>query len=86
MKKILLLLMALASLTIANVSQAAPPLVAIPAEVQATATAKDVIVWVNSKSQVYHYASSVWYGRTVHGYYAKESTAKAEGNRAAANE
>ena len=45
----------------------------------------DVTVWVNTRTGVYHYSGSPWYGKTVHGAYMSESQAKAEGDRASAN-
>jgi hypothetical protein len=45
----------------------------------------DVTVWVNTRTGVYHYPGSPWYGKTVHGAYMSESQAKTEGDRPAAN-
>lgn len=41
------------------------------------------MVWVNTKSHVYHNASSRWYGRTKAGKYLSEKDALAEGDHAA---
>jgi hypothetical protein len=46
---------------------------------------KDVMVWVNTRTGVYHYSGSPWYGKTVHGAYMSEFQAKAEGDRPSAN-
>ena len=41
------------------------------------------VVWVNTKSRVYHLAGSRSYGHARHGAYMCESEAKAAGNRSA---
>ena len=41
------------------------------------------MVWVNTKSKVYHVQASKWYGRTKHGKYMTEADAKAAGNHPA---
>ena len=41
------------------------------------------MVWVNTKTRVYHNASSKWYGRTKEGKYLSEADAKAPGAHAA---
>ena len=46
----------------------------------------DTIVWVNTKSRVYHFAGNSNYGTTKHGAYMCESDAKSSGDRAAMNE
>ena len=46
----------------------------------------DTIVWVNTKSRVYHFAGTSNYGNTKHGAYMCEADAKAAGDRAAMNE
>ncbi len=43
-------------------------------------------VWVNTRTHVYHYQWSGWYGTTEHGKYVNEAEALAEGDRPAANE
>ena len=43
----------------------------------------DPVVWVNTKSRVYHLAGSRSYGHTRHGAYMCETDAKSAGNRAA---
>ena len=43
----------------------------------------DPVVWVNTKSHVYHVAGSRSYGHTRHGAYMCEIAAKSAGNRAA---
>ena len=46
----------------------------------------DAVVWVNTKSHVYHFAGTSNYGHTEHGAYMCEADAKAAGDRAAKNE
>ena len=46
----------------------------------------DTVVWVNTKSRVYHFAGTSNYGNTKHGAYMCEGDAKASGDRAAENE
>jgi hypothetical protein len=48
--------------------------------------AGDATVWVNSKSNVYHYKGSSFYGTTKHGHYACESAARSSGGHAAKGE
>lgn len=42
-------------------------------------------VWVNTKSGVYHYPGTRWYGDTQEGVYMSESEAQSSGYHAAAN-
>ena len=73
---------------------AAKPRVATPTEAggfAAEAQAKahcpaDLVVWVNTKSGVYHFAGTHNYGTTKQGAYMCEAEAKAAGDRAAENE
>jgi hypothetical protein len=46
----------------------------------------DTVVWVNTKSNVYHFAGRRDYGNTKQGAYMCETDAKAAGDRAAKNE
>ncbi len=46
-------------------------------------SASDVIVWVNTKSGVYHCPDTPWYGKTKHGEYIAESEALEDGYHAA---
>jgi hypothetical protein len=46
----------------------------------------DTVVWVNTKSHVYHFAGTHNYGTTEQGTYMCETDAKAVGDRAAENE
>jgi hypothetical protein len=45
----------------------------------------DTVVWLNTKSDVYHYQGSRWYGDTKHGAYVCEREAIAAGMRASKN-
>ena len=46
----------------------------------------DTVVWVNLKSNIYHFAGTKDYGTTKEGAYMCEADAKAAGDRAAKNE
>jgi hypothetical protein len=46
---------------------------------------KDVVVWLNIPSGIYHYKGERWYGLTKHGAYACEKEAIAVGDRASEN-
>jgi hypothetical protein len=46
---------------------------------------KDVVVWLNIPSGIYHYQGERWYWRTKHGAYACEKEAIKAGDRASAN-
>ena len=46
----------------------------------------DLVVWVNTKSSIYHYEGAHRYGNTLHGAYMCEADAKASGHRASENE
>ena len=46
----------------------------------------DTVVWVNTKSSIYHFAGKRDYGNTRQGAYMCEADAKAAGDRAAKNE
>ena len=57
------------------VAQAAlPPLFNMESEAQAHCP-KDVVVWLNIPSGIYHYKVERWYGHTKHGAYACEKEA-----------
>jgi hypothetical protein len=46
----------------------------------------DTIVWVNTKSHIYHFNGNHNYGTTKQGAYMCEANAKGAGDRAAENE
>jgi hypothetical protein len=46
---------------------------------------RDVVVWLNIPSGIYHYKGERWYGRTKHGAYVCEKEAIAAGDRATEN-
>ena len=45
----------------------------------------DRVVWVNTRSHVYHYQGETWFGHTKHGRFECERQARAEGDRATKN-
>lgn len=45
----------------------------------------DTVVWVNTKSGVYHFKGQRWYGNTNQGAYLCRKEADAEGDRATRN-
>jgi hypothetical protein len=46
----------------------------------------DTVLWVNTRSRVYHFAGTHNYGHTKEGAYMCEADAKSAGDRAAMNE
>jgi hypothetical protein len=46
---------------------------------------RDVVVWLNIPSGIYHYKGERWYGRTKHGAFVCEKEAIAAGDRASLN-
>ena len=50
---------------------------------QAKTESKEVAVWVNTASGVYHCPGTRWYGNTKHGKYLDECAAIKDGNRPA---
>ncbi|MDX1934787.1 MAG: thermonuclease family protein [Capsulimonadales bacterium] len=55
------------------------------ATITAPAIEKDVTVWVNTNSGIYHYPGQRWFGNTKHGMFMKEKDAQAQGYRATMN-
>jgi len=45
----------------------------------------DIVVWLNTRSGIYHYKGERWYGNTKHGAYVCEKEAIAAGDRATEN-
>ena len=45
----------------------------------------DTVVWVNTRTGVYHFAGERWYGNTSQGTYECRQDANAEGDRATRN-
>jgi hypothetical protein len=69
----------------ASVAQASlPPLFDTENAAQAHCP-KDVVVWLNIPSGIYHYKGERWYGLTKHGAYACEKEAIKAGDRASEN-
>lgn len=69
---------------ISIVADALPPLFSSEDEAQAHCP-RDVVVWLNIPSGIYHYKGERWYGRTKHGAYACEKEAIRAGDRASLN-
>jgi pyruvate/2-oxoglutarate dehydrogenase complex dihydrolipoamide acyltransferase (E2) component len=63
----------------------AAPMTASEAQAQASCPS-DIVVWVNTKSGIYHFKGTHNYGNTKQGTYMCESAAKTAGDRAAENE
>jgi hypothetical protein len=63
----------------------AAPMTASEAQAQASCPS-DTVVWVNSKSGIYHFKGTHNYGNTKRGTYMCETAAKTAGDRAAENE
>lgn len=61
-----------------------PSLFSAESEAQAHCP-RDVVVWLNIPSGIYHYKGERWYGRTKHGAYACEKEAIKAGDRASEN-
>lgn len=70
--------------TMAVAQAALPPLFSTVSEAQAHCP-KDIVVWLNIPSGIYHYKGERWYGRTKHGAYACEKEAIKAGDRASLN-
>jgi hypothetical protein len=68
----------------AVVAQSLPPVFSTESAAQAHCP-KDVVVWLNIPSGIYHYKGERWYGRTKHGAYACEKDAIKAGDRASLN-
>ena len=61
-----------------------PPVFSTEDEAQAHCP-RDVVVWLNIPSGIYHYKGERWYGRTKHGAFACEKEAIKAGDRASEN-
>jgi hypothetical protein len=46
---------------------------------------KDVVVWLNIPTMIWHYKGQRWYARTIHGEFACEKEAGAAGARGTRN-
>jgi hypothetical protein len=60
-------------------------LLAGPAAAAVPSCPGDRVVWVNTRSHVYHFQGETWFGHTKHGRYECERQARAEGDRATKN-
>ncbi len=64
------------------VAAVSPPLQLFPSESAAQAHCpRDVVVWLNTASGIYHEQGMRWYGRTKQGAYVCEKEADAAGDR-----
>lgn len=45
----------------------------------------DHVVWLNTRSRIYHFAGQTWFGHTINGKYLCEKIALAEGDRPSRN-
>jgi hypothetical protein len=50
-----------------------------------SACPKDVVVWLNTRSGVYHFQGERWYANTEEGAYVCEADANANGDQATRN-
>jgi hypothetical protein len=66
------------------VAQSVPPVFSTESAAQAHCP-KDIVVWLNIPSGIYHDKGERWYGRTKHGAYACEKEAIKAGDRASEN-
>jgi hypothetical protein len=67
-------------------SSAAPPAQHFQSEPEAQRHCpKDTVVWVNTKTGIYHLKGERWYGRTKDGAYVCRKEANAEGDRMTRN-
>lgn len=46
---------------------------------------RDIVVWLNTNTRIYHYKGERWYARTRHGAFVCEREAIAEGDQATRN-
>jgi hypothetical protein len=69
-------------------------ILALPAEAQTLFQSQDAaqarcpndtVVWLNTRSGVYHFQGERWYGNTEHGAYVCEKEADVAGDRATKN-
>jgi hypothetical protein len=52
-----------------------------PTPPAASTCAGDQVVWVNTKSHIYHFAGQTWFGHTKEGKYICRRAADSEGDR-----
>jgi hypothetical protein len=64
-------------------AKATPHMIGVRESVTPAPGGGNGLVWVNSKTHVYHSQKSRWYGTTKEGKYMTEDEAKADGNRPA---
>ena len=73
-----------------HVNLIAPSSAVVPSikrqKLNSTTSSSSVRVWVNTKTGVYHYPGTRWYGNTRQGRFESEQEAIREGDRSASNE
>ncbi|MGA3305261.1 MAG: hypothetical protein ABSC26_04540 [Stellaceae bacterium] len=73
-------------LVVSPVLAESPGLVLFPTEQQAQQHCpRDMVVWLNTPSGIYHYQGQRWYGTTKHGAFVCKREADAAGDRGSLN-
>ena len=73
-------------LVVSPVSAESSGLILFPTEQQAQQHCpRDIVVWLNTPSGIYHYQGQRWYGTTKHGAFVCKREADAAGDRGSLN-
>lgn len=78
LRSIVLLLLLWASLSVSGVARAQAPQHAVPPGLRCPG---DKVVWVNTRSGIYHFQGERWFGSTREGRFLCEHDADKEGDR-----